>query len=49
MVAVYIGFHLLGTLNFGAWGSKLGLGQAMFVLLLAPAFFEPLRDLGRLA
>jgi len=45
MVAVYIGFHLLGTLNFGAWGGKLGLGQAMFVLLLAPAFFEPLRDL----
>ena len=45
MVAVYVGFHLLGTLNFGAWGDKLGLGQAMFVLLLAPAFFEPLRDL----
>jgi ATP-binding cassette subfamily C protein CydD len=45
MVAVYIGFHLLGTLQFGAWGSKLGLGQAMFVLLLAPAFFEPLREL----
>ena len=45
MVAVYIGFHLLGTLNFGAWGGKLSLGQAMFVLLLAPAFFEPLRDL----
>lgn len=45
MVAVYIGFHLLGTLNFGSWGDKLSLGQAMFVLLLAPAFFEPLRDL----
>ena len=45
MVAVYIGFHLLGTLNFGAWGGKLSLGQSMFVLLLAPAFFEPLRDL----
>ena len=45
MVAVYIGFHLLGTLNFGAWGGKLSLGEALFVLLLAPAFFEPLRDL----
>ncbi len=45
MVAVYIGFHLLDTLNFGSWGDKLSLGQAMFVLLLAPAFFEPLRDL----
>jgi len=45
MVAVYVGFHLLGMLPFGAWGQKLSLGQALFVLLLAPAFFEPLRDL----
>lgn len=45
MVAVYIGFHLLGTLEFGAWGHKLSLAQALFILLLSPAFFEPLRDL----
>lgn len=45
MVAVYIGFHLLGTLEFGAWGSRLSLGEGLFVLLLAPAFFEPLREL----
>ncbi|MFC4624587.1 thiol reductant ABC exporter subunit CydD [Daeguia caeni] len=45
MVAVYIGFHLLGQLQFGAWGAKLDLGEALFILLLAPAFFEPLRDL----
>ena len=45
MVAVYVGFHLLGTLNFGAWGQRLSLGQGLFVLLLAPAFFEPLREL----
>ncbi|MEG0151272.1 MAG: thiol reductant ABC exporter subunit CydD [Comamonas sp.] len=45
MVAVYIGFHLLGMLPFGAWGHQLTLGQALFVLLLAPAFFEPLREL----
>ena len=45
MVAVYIGFHLLGTLEFGAWGRRLSLGEGLFVLLLAPAFFEPLRDL----
>lgn len=45
MVAVYVGFHLLGVLPFGAWGRGLNLGQALFVLLLAPAFFEPLRDL----
>ncbi|MEQ1682730.1 MAG: thiol reductant ABC exporter subunit CydD [Burkholderiaceae bacterium] len=45
MVAAYVGFHLLGTLNFGAWGQRLSLGQGLFVLLLAPAFFEPLREL----
>ncbi|WP_245428726.1 thiol reductant ABC exporter subunit CydD [Phyllobacterium phragmitis] len=45
MVAVYVGFHLLGQLDFGAWGVKLSLAQGFFILLLAPAFFEPLRDL----
>jgi ATP-binding cassette subfamily C protein CydD len=45
MVAVYVGFHLLGHLPFGSWGTPLNLAQALFVLLLAPGFFEPLRDL----
>lgn len=45
MVAVYVGFHLLGQLEFGAWGKRLTLGQGLFILLLTPAFFEPLRDL----
>jgi ATP-binding cassette subfamily C protein CydD len=45
MVAAYVGFHLLGTLNFGAWGQRLSLGQGLFILLLAPAYFEPLREL----
>lgn len=45
MVAVYIGFHLLGQLPFGAWGAKLSLTEGLFILLLAPAFFEPLREL----
>lgn len=45
MVAVYIGFHFLGSLEFGAWGRRLSLGEGLFVLLLAPAFFEPLREL----
>ena len=44
MVAVYVGFHLLGQLNYGAWGARLTLGQGLFILLLAPAFFEPLRE-----
>jgi len=45
MVAMYIGFHLLGNLPFGAWGDKLSLGQALWVLMLAPSFFDPLREL----
>jgi ATP-binding cassette subfamily C protein CydD len=45
MVAVYVGFHLLGALPFGAWGGRLCLGEGVFILLLAPAFFEPLREL----
>lgn len=45
MLAAYVGFHLLGSLNFGAWGRQLSLGQGLFILLLAPAFYEPLRDL----
>lgn len=45
MVAVYVGFHLLGTLDYGAWGQRLSLGQGLFILLLAPAYFEPLREL----
>ncbi|HML28692.1 MAG TPA: thiol reductant ABC exporter subunit CydD [Hyphomicrobium sp.] len=45
MVAVYVGFYLLGQLHFGTWGTQLGLGEGLFILLLAPAFFEPLRDL----
>jgi ATP-binding cassette subfamily C protein CydD len=45
MVAVYVGFSLLGEIRFGAWSSGLDLTSGLFVLLLAPAFFEPLREL----
>lgn len=45
LVAAYIGFHLLGDLRFGTWGTRLSLAEGMFILLLAPAFFEPLREL----
>ena len=45
MVAAFIGFSLLGSINFGTWGRELSLGQGLFILLLAPAFFEPLREL----
>lgn len=45
LVAVYIGFSLLGEIRFGAWTAGLDLTTGLFVLLLAPAFFEPLREL----
>lgn len=45
MTAVYVGFHLLGQLEFGAWGDRLSLAEGLFILLLAPAFFDPLREL----
>ncbi|MGJ7579521.1 thiol reductant ABC exporter subunit CydD [Variovorax sp. RHLX14] len=45
MVAAYIGFSLLGAFTFGTWGRPLSLGEGFFVLLLAPAFFDPLREL----
>lgn len=45
LVAVYVGFSLLGMLDFGTWRGALSLGDGLFILMLAPAFFEPLRDL----
>lgn len=46
LCAVYFGMTLLGHLNFGLYGESLDLRLAMFVLLLAPEFYQPLRDLG---
>ncbi|SFR06438.1 ABC transporter ATP-binding protein/permease [Poseidonocella sedimentorum] len=45
MVAVFVGFTLLGEIGFGGWGGGLTLGQGLFLLLIAPEFFQPLRDL----
>ncbi len=45
MVAVYVGFSLLGQLGFGAWGSPLAPMAGIFILLLAPDYYQPLRDL----
>ncbi len=45
MVAVFVGFTLLGEIGFGTWGGALTLGQGLFLLLIAPEFFQPLREL----
>lgn len=44
LVAVYVGLGLLGLVHFGP-AEHIGLGEALFVLLLAPEFFMPLRQL----
>ncbi|WP_024951906.1 thiol reductant ABC exporter subunit CydD [Cobetia crustatorum] len=47
LLAVYLGFHFLGHLQFGTWGdSPLDLETALFILVLAPEFYQPLRELG---
>ncbi|BAQ18740.1 ABC transporter ATP-binding protein/permease [Methyloceanibacter caenitepidi] len=45
MMAVFVGFSLLGELNFGTWGTPLSLREGIFLLLIAPEFFQPMRDL----
>ena len=45
LVAVFIGFTLLGELSFGP---ELVLEQGLFVLLVAPLLFSELKTLGRL-
>lgn len=46
VVAVYFGFTYLGELNFGSYGMGVTLFAGFLVLILAPEFFQPLRDLG---
>lgn len=45
MVAVYVGFSLLGTFSFGTYGAAMTLSQGIFLLLMAPEFFSPMREL----
>ncbi|ALR76187.1 heme ABC transporter permease/ATP-binding protein CydD [[Enterobacter] lignolyticus] len=46
LVAVYFGFSYLGELNFGHYGTSVTLLSGFLALILAPEFFQPLRDLG---
>ncbi|MGY0218737.1 heme ABC transporter permease/ATP-binding protein CydD [Endozoicomonadaceae bacterium StTr2] len=45
LTAVYLGLSYLGHINFGA-ASEMTLFTGLFLLLLAPEFYQPLRDLG---
>jgi ATP-binding cassette subfamily C protein CydD len=46
LVAVYLGMYYLGYIEFGAYGRSLDFSAGFFILLLAPDFFLPLRELG---
>ena len=44
VVAMYIGFGLLGYIDYGP-SPELSLFSGLFILLLAPEFFQPLRSI----
>lgn len=46
LLALYLGLALLGRLDIGHYGQTMTLGPALFMLLLAPEFYAPLRQLG---
>ncbi len=46
ITAVYFGFSFIGELNFGYYGTSVTLFAGLFILILAPEFYQPLRDLG---
>ncbi len=45
MMAIYCGFSLLGLVSFGLWQGAMSPAAGIFLLLLAPDFYQPLRDL----
>jgi ATP-binding cassette subfamily C protein CydD len=46
LVAVYLAMSYLGYISFGFYGKSLDLAGGFFILLLAPDFYLPLRELG---
>ncbi|WP_108945490.1 heme ABC transporter permease/ATP-binding protein CydD [Shewanella halifaxensis] len=46
VMAVYFGFSYLHHLDFGHYGAPISLFTGLFVLILAPEFYQPLRDMG---
>ena len=46
LVAAHFGFSYLGELDFGHYDTGVTLAAGFLALILAPEFFQPLRDLG---
>lgn len=45
LVAVHVGLSLLGLIGWGSWGQGLTAFGGIFILLIVPEFYQPLRDL----
>ncbi len=48
IVAVYLGLFFLNKYDFGAYASGYGMFEGVFLLMLAPEFYMPLRKMGAL-
>ncbi len=46
ILAIYFGFSYLGKLHFGSYGIPVTIFDGFLALMLAPEFFQPLRNLG---
>ncbi|WP_299258400.1 thiol reductant ABC exporter subunit CydD [uncultured Kushneria sp.] len=46
LLALYLGFVYLGQFHFGMYDHGINLFMGLFILILAPEFYQPLRDLG---
>jgi len=46
ILAVYLGFSFLGLIDVGTWSGGVTLYHALFILILAPEFYLPLKELG---
>lgn len=44
LLAVFCGFTLLGQIGMGSWPGGLSVQGALFLLLMAPEFYQPMRD-----
>lgn len=45
-IAIYFGFSYLNLIDFGHYELKISLFTGLFILMLAPEFFAPFRELG---
>ena len=47
LIAVYLGFYYLKVYDFGHYGYDMSLYTGLFILLLAPEFFQSIRELNQ--